>query len=105
MRPGFCKSGPPFSRHLEYTAFELEKASFDSSGAEPLAHPYVDSNTAQNIWDQHLRRKKAGLMKVDCMGAFIRTFAPLQSMLHRLLGLMRYHVKLLKVENRRRPLR
>jgi hypothetical protein len=39
------------------------------------------------------------------MGAFIRTFAPLQSMLHRLFGLKRYHLKLLKVENRRRPSR
>jgi hypothetical protein len=44
-------------------------------------------------------------MKVDCTGAFIRTFAPLQSMLHRLFGLMRYHLKLLRVEDRRRPLR
>jgi hypothetical protein len=44
-------------------------------------------------------------MEVDCMGAFVRTFAPLQSMLHRLFGLMRYHLELLRVENRRRSLR
>ena len=77
----------------------------DGSGPEPFASPYLGSNTAENVWEQHLRRKKAGLMKVDCMGAFIRTFAPLQSMLHRLFGLMGYHLKLLKVENRRRLLR
>ena len=43
----------------------------------------MDSSTAQNVWDQHLRGEKVELMKVDSMGAFIRTFAPLQSMLHR----------------------
>ena len=59
----------------------------DSSGPEPFASPYLGSNTAENIWELHLRRKKAGLMKVDCMGAFIRTFGLLQIMPHRHFGL------------------
>jgi len=58
-------------------------STFDISGPEPFASPYVDSNPAQNVWDQHLRGKKVELMKVDSMGAFIRTFASLQSMPHR----------------------